>query len=254
MKVTLAGEDTRVLRQNVCGTVLVTNDGSDRIQPIVPMGALVEDLGCSLQWHRGALKLRHPTKGFIKVYLNNNCPEVNFREAHRLIKELESKHLAQLSSQVSSLTARLEVLRKEEKRTWMEMMKEYVNTGCQATLLRGRTPGVKRPFQCNCQGRENDPRGRFEGLEALGYEPQRRYMPYPPMGSLERESHRRDWISSSLYVAYFNGTDKGTRVLSTENYDLTLWTKPSSTSTTASGGSRNRLPNQAADPLDCCYG
>ena len=77
------------------------------------MGALIEDLGCSLQWNRGALKLRHPTKGFIKSFLNK-CPEINFRKAHRLIKELESKHLAQLSSQV---IARLEVLRKEEKRT-----------------------------------------------------------------------------------------------------------------------------------------
>ncbi|CAE7830743.1 TY5A [Symbiodinium sp. CCMP2592] len=136
VKVTLAGEDTRVLRQNVCGTVLVTNDGNERIQPIVPMGALIEDLGCSLQWNRGRLKLRHPTKGFIKIYLNNNCPEVNFKEAHKLITELEKKHLAQLSSQVNSLTARLEVLRKEEKRTWDELMKDYVKTGCQATILR----------------------------------------------------------------------------------------------------------------------
>ena len=136
VKVTLAGEDTRVLRQNVCGTVLVASEGSEQVQPIVPMGPLIEQLGCSLQWNKGALKLRHPTKGFIKIYLNNNCPEINFREAHRLIKELEKKQLTQLSSQVNSLTAKLEVLRKEEKRTWDELMKDYVNTGCQSTLYK----------------------------------------------------------------------------------------------------------------------
>ena len=136
IKVTLAGEDTKELRQNVCGTVLVTQTGDQKVQPIVPMGALVEDLGCSLQWAKGTLKLRHPTKGFIKVYLNNNCPEINFREAHRLIKELENKHLALLNAQVSSLTARLEVLRKEETRSWNELMKEYVKTGSQSTMLR----------------------------------------------------------------------------------------------------------------------
>ena len=143
IKVTLAGEDTKVLRQNVCGTVMVTGEGTQSVQPIVPMGALVEDLGCSLQWNKGALKLRHPTKGFIKVYLNNNCPEIDFREAHKLIKELENKHLAQLNAQVSSLTARLEVLRKEENRSWDELLREYVKTGSQSTMLRSI---MKCPF------------------------------------------------------------------------------------------------------------
>eukprot|EP00439_Symbiodinium_sp_Y106_P081273 s340_g20.t1 len=199
VKVTLAGEDTRVLRQNVCGTVLVTDAGSDRIQPIVPMGALVEDLGCSLQWHRGALKLRHPTKGFIKVYLNNNCPEVylnnncpevNFREAHRLIKELECKHLAQLSSQVNSLTARLEVLRKEEKRTWMEMM-EYVNTGCQATLTRVL---LTCPFT-------KDLPGEVQAMVAEGFDPDggENYMKELPL----TKRRRRLLMRSNAWVLHF---------------------------------------------------
>ncbi|CAE7251317.1 unnamed protein product, partial [Symbiodinium microadriaticum] len=123
IKETLAGEDTKVLRQNICGTVLVA----------------------AYNGKKGALKLRHPTKGFIKVYLNNNCPEIDFREAHKLIKELENKHLAQLNAQVSSLTARLEVLRKEENRSWDELLREYVKTGSQSTMLRAI---MKCPFTC----------------------------------------------------------------------------------------------------------
>ena len=63
IKETLAGEDTKVLRQNICGTVLVTGEGPQAVQPIVPMGALVEDLGCSLQWKKGCSQAEASDEG-----------------------------------------------------------------------------------------------------------------------------------------------------------------------------------------------
>ncbi|CAE7349608.1 unnamed protein product [Symbiodinium sp. KB8] len=46
VKVTLAGEDVREMRQNLQGTVLIENDGRQAVQPIVALGAVIEDLDC----------------------------------------------------------------------------------------------------------------------------------------------------------------------------------------------------------------
>ena len=136
VKVTLAGEDVREMRQNLQGTVLIENDGRQAVQPIVPLGAVIEELDCCLSWHRGSFQLRHPEKGLLKVKLVNNCPEIKAKDALALIKELENKHMMTLSRQVENLKAKLEVLRKEESRSWDDIVKEYVKTGSQALLLR----------------------------------------------------------------------------------------------------------------------
>lgn len=66
IRVTLAGEDVRDMKQNIQGTVLVKDNGAE-VQPIVPLGTIIEELNCRLQWKRGSLRLHHPTKGYIKV-------------------------------------------------------------------------------------------------------------------------------------------------------------------------------------------
>ncbi|CAE7033302.1 RE2, partial [Symbiodinium sp. KB8] len=89
IRVTLAGEDVKEMKQNLQGTVLVQED------------------------------------------------------AYALIKELEQKQVAQLSAQVDSLSARLEVMRAEERRSWNELIKDYAMTGRRSTLLRAV---MLRPF------------------------------------------------------------------------------------------------------------
>ena len=135
VKVTLAGEDTKILRQNLSGTVLV-DDENDTVQPIVPMGAVIEELGYTLTWKKGLLRLFHPTKGAIRVSVNNRCPEISSKDALRLIREIENHQLKELKANVESLSARLEMLRREEERTWDELLREYVKTGCKATFLK----------------------------------------------------------------------------------------------------------------------
>ncbi|CAE7389506.1 GIP [Symbiodinium sp. CCMP2592] len=112
VSVTLAGEDVRLLRQNL------------------------QDLGCSLRWKKGSLQLYHPKRGMMKVNLVNNCPELQVRDALALIQELEAKHIKLLNDQVETLSARLEVMKKEVQRPWDELLKEYAATGNQATLFK----------------------------------------------------------------------------------------------------------------------
>ena len=49
VKVTLAGEDEKILRQNPQCTILVQEEET-KVQPIVPLGALIEGLGYTLHW------------------------------------------------------------------------------------------------------------------------------------------------------------------------------------------------------------
>ena len=127
--VTLAGDGTTQLAQNQMGTILIPQEKSAGVQPIVPLGALITDLGCTLSWSKSSLKLTHPRHGRLRVTLKGRCPEVAVADALRLIKELEEVQLNQLNEQVDSLSARLQMLEEGETRTWDENLKEYVMTG-----------------------------------------------------------------------------------------------------------------------------
>ena len=135
VRVTLAGEDVRVLRQNSQGTILVQEEGTS-IQPIVPLGAVIENLGYTLHWSPKNLRLTHPGRKPIQVRIRNHCPEVAAVDALNLIQELEMKQVCDLNVQVESLRARLEVIKKEEKREWFELLQDYARTGSQPVLLK----------------------------------------------------------------------------------------------------------------------
>ena len=53
-----------------------------------------------------------------------------------LIEELEMSQMVALNTHVESLRARLEVMKKEEKRDWTELLQEFARTGSRATLLK----------------------------------------------------------------------------------------------------------------------
>ena len=135
VQVTLAGEDVRVLRQNNEGTILVQEENG-AVQPIVPLGAVITELGYTLHWTPKTLRLTHPDKKQIKVRIKNHCPEVAVSDALNLIRELEMNRVNALNEQVSTLKARLEVLQKEEKRNWVELLREFSRTGSKPVLLK----------------------------------------------------------------------------------------------------------------------
>ena len=135
VKVTLAGEDVKLLMQNDYGTILVQEEQT-AVQPIVPLGAVIQELGYTLNWSPKALKLTHPSKKSIKVKIRNHCPEVAACDALGLIRDLECAQVNALNERVASLKARLEVIKKEEKRDWLELLQEFSTTGTKTLLLK----------------------------------------------------------------------------------------------------------------------
>ena len=123
--VTLAGDEKATLQQSQLGTILVPSPS----QPIVPMGALVEVLGCTIKWTKIALKLWHPKYGHLKVGLRNRCPEIAALDALQLIKELEEKQLKEFNSQLHEMELRLEALQCDESKSWIEHLFTFRKDG-----------------------------------------------------------------------------------------------------------------------------
>ncbi|CAE7807929.1 unnamed protein product [Symbiodinium sp. CCMP2592] len=108
--VTLAGDAKEEWWRTQGGTLVVppNQDGSPqaaRGQTILPLGALVEHLGCQVTWsRRKGLKVIHPTLGVLRTGVSGNtCPYVQETQALQLIAELEQRRLDQLQQQVDTL-------------------------------------------------------------------------------------------------------------------------------------------------------
>ncbi|CAJ1452728.1 unnamed protein product [Effrenium voratum] len=87
IQVELAGGEKKELLMTA-GKVIIHEDRD--VQPIVPLGLLIEKMGCEVTWtKKGACRLRHPTMGEIPVQTNAGCPEVEKGVALALIDALE---------------------------------------------------------------------------------------------------------------------------------------------------------------------
>ena len=190
VQVTLAGEDVRVLRQNNEGTILQEETGT--IQPIVPLGAVIAELGYTLHWTPKTLRLTHPDKKQIKVRIKNHCPEVAASDALNLIRELEMNKVKSLNEHVSTLKARLEVLQKEEKRDWVELLRDFSRTGSKPVLLKAiLTSPVTRDLPSEVQS------NLVEGFNPRDGE---RYLKNLPISRRKRRALMcsRSWVVNSF--------------------------------------------------------
>lgn len=94
VQVDLANGSSVVLKMNSEG-VMVTS--SPRVEPIVPMGVLVEELRCRLDWSPRGLQVHHPVRGVLPVYSTKrlssdprtNWPWTSSRRSGVLLKEMK---------------------------------------------------------------------------------------------------------------------------------------------------------------------
>ena len=114
VSVTLAGDSKQSWYRTKGGTLVVPPheglvSGSSRSQMILPLGALVESLGCSISWSkRKGLKVTHPRYGVLDTGVaSNTCPYLQERQALRLIEELEETKLKELGARVKNLEIQL---------------------------------------------------------------------------------------------------------------------------------------------------
>ncbi|CAE6957296.1 GIP [Symbiodinium sp. CCMP2592] len=135
VRVELAGGKSITLQQNKAGTLMPTTDTKDAqdMSTILPLGALVQTLGCELSWtKRGGLKIVHPQFGVLKTVVKGNCPLLGETQALDLIHQLEQKKLQEL--QDATMQTFLGTLDLADIKDWDEMFATYVQTGVDGEL------------------------------------------------------------------------------------------------------------------------
>ena len=133
VQVALAGDNTTSMR--LTSSLLPPGrDGS--IQPIVPMGAIIEQLGYKLIWSAGSCKLYPPDGRSIRLRVKNGCPEVMESQALTLISRLEEhkRHQAdELRRRAKEGKDRIRQAKLAMDKTWWDHTMDYVNSGDLAT-------------------------------------------------------------------------------------------------------------------------
>ena len=71
------------------GGAMVSEDAN--IEPILPMGMLVNELKCQTVWSEAEIKIWHPVRGNLDVKMVDRCPHLSRALALDLIAELEDK-------------------------------------------------------------------------------------------------------------------------------------------------------------------
>ena len=138
VSVTLAGDGKQQWLRTKGGTLVVPPvPDVDPPQTIVPLGALVESLGCNITWSkRQGLRVVHPRLGLLRTGVaKNTCPYyVQEQQALELIRELEMKRLKEFETQVQTLECELRAMSSPADPT--EAVRKFVGSGSRADALR----------------------------------------------------------------------------------------------------------------------
>ncbi|CAE7621651.1 unnamed protein product [Symbiodinium sp. CCMP2592] len=113
--VSLATGEERAIPQNPGGTLLMENSGDGTI---LPMGQLVQLLGCRVSWEPNKLTVIHPVHGRLRVRLRGHCPVLPVTQALELIAELEQKRMASFERTVKELQQQIKVIKEKGLQSW----------------------------------------------------------------------------------------------------------------------------------------
>ena len=135
VKVQLANGQEIVLAQNRAGTLLASSSTpEDASTPIVPLGALVQDLNCELTWGRKkGLQIKHPVHGVIRPRVVGRCPIIGEAQALDLIRELEDQRVDELRR--TTMVTQRALWMWDEKATWSQCLERFLQSGKRADQL-----------------------------------------------------------------------------------------------------------------------
>ncbi|CAE7236757.1 RE1 [Symbiodinium sp. CCMP2456] len=121
------------LKQTNTGTLLKAKSETTQA-PIVPLGALVQQLGCSISWSkRQGLRVIHPEHGDLQVKMRGTCPYISELEALKLIAEIEDKNLERL--QQTTMRSLWTTSSSSNPLPWSAYLEAYVKTGRRSSAL-----------------------------------------------------------------------------------------------------------------------
>ena len=196
--VRLAGGESVNLKMNTGGTILVpmasATTGSSS-SPIVPLGALVSQLGYSMVWAKNKCRLEGPQGEIINMKIRDGCPELTEHQALELVARLEDSRLEQLRRNTAETKTRVRAAAMAMSRTWFDHLLSYVDSefsseGFKAVENAPFLDGI--PKSCLV--------GIFDSVpESNGWDVLR------GLKHLNRKARKRLWSSNSWIVHLFAG-------------------------------------------------
>ena len=196
--VNLAGGESVGLRMNTAGTILVpisSRTTASSMAPIVPLGALVSQLGYTMTWRKTKCRLEGKNGEVITLRVRDGCPEVTEHEALKLISQLEEARLQELRDNTGVTKNRIRAAALAMDKTWFDHLMAYVDGEISSEAVKAvdAAPFFQEvPQQCKTGLAEAFP-------EANGWQALR------GLEHLNRRSRKRLWSSDQWIVHLFAG-------------------------------------------------
>ncbi|CAE7573274.1 TY1B-DR3, partial [Symbiodinium sp. CCMP2456] len=213
-QVQLADGKAITLQQNRAGTLMPLKEAvaqEEGATTIVPLGTLVQELGCTVNWDRKGLHVHHPRHGVISTHVAGSCPFIGETKALELIGEIETRKLEQLK--LKTVQTQLMMIGVEAELGYDVRMNEYRRTG-------SRTEGLKALMAKDSVFGELSEAQRCMLVQDidLSDEAGKRYLKALPI----RRAMRRRLLSTKWLVNLCSGTggQGGFKALESENITL----------------------------------
>ena len=213
VRVQLADGRAVYLRQNPGGTLLSEEESGGTI---LPLGSLVESLGCRLEWNRRhGLQVHHPRYGLLPTKLIGNTPMLRETEALQLIADMEQVEMDKLEANVTEGAIRTLSV-DEAPATWLDHLEEFISKGERACLRR-MLLDEESPVKALSEQEVNSLLGVEERL-LLSDDAGVHYLKALPVNrAMRKRLLRTRWV-----VHLYNGDEQGPEFARAESDDVTV--------------------------------
>ncbi|CAE7422884.1 unnamed protein product [Symbiodinium sp. CCMP2592] len=196
--VNLAGGESISLRMNAAGTILVpinSMTAASSTLPIVPLGALVSQLGYTMTWGKTKCKLEGKNGEVIVLRVRDGCPEVTEQEALKLISQLEDARLEELRENTKDTRTKVKAAALAMERTWFDYLLSYIDGGLSSQALKAvESAPFLQEVPRECKAGLVDAVPEANGWQAL-----------KGLEHLNRKTRKRLWASDKWLVHLYAG-------------------------------------------------
>ncbi|CAE7231746.1 RE2 [Symbiodinium sp. CCMP2456] len=214
--VNLAGGESVSLRMNEAGTILVpsaTTTTMNSSAPIVPLGALVGQLGYTMTWSSNRCRLEGRDGDTYNLRAREGCPEIAEHDALRLIARLEDENLELLRNNTDATKRRVKAAALAMERTWFDYLMSYVDGAMASEALKAIEAASflqEVPKPCKEGLVESFPEANgWESLKGLQH--------------LNRRTRKRLWSSDKWLVHLFCGKQERKNLQYLEGHGYTIF-------------------------------
>ncbi|CAE7344119.1 unnamed protein product [Symbiodinium sp. KB8] len=196
--VNLAGGESVALKINRAGTILVpiaSSSSDSSPTSIVPLGALVQQLGYTMTWSGSRCRLEGRNGDIFNLRVREGCPELAEHDALQLISRLEDNNLKDLKAHIKSTRCKVRTAAMMMERNWFDYLLNYARGSIATEALKAiEAAPFLRDVPEPCKAGLVDAIPDMNGWEVL-----------KGLKHLNRRTRKKLWCSDKWAVHLFAG-------------------------------------------------